>query len=224
MVEKGHEFASLYNQHDWIIGIDEAGWGPIAGPMISAAVAFPSESNRLFPKFIKDSKKLSESRRKRAFDWICQNAVYINFVESSPELFSTQGAARVREKAFRQLLDSVGVDAELSPRSRLTARPAGVVLIDGDWAPSGYSNVLTVVKGDTKVPAISAASIVAKVVRDLIMVRYSKLYPEFKWEANKGYATKDHFEALRRCGATPLHRLNVKKVKDAHKYGDKAPQ
>lgn len=206
----------LYDTYDWVVGVDEAGWGPIAGPLSAAAVVL--DTNTPYPNYIKDSKKLSDSRRKEAYYWIKKNAVYVDYVEVPAAVFSSLGAARARELAFCALLDNANKASEAEHKSVYH-------LLDGSYAPRGYKGQLTtIVKGDSRVVEISAASIVAKVLRDATMLTLDQSYPEFKWHANKGYATKDHLEALRVHGATPLHRQNVKKVKDAGIYGYEAAE
>ena len=192
----------VYEDHDWVFGIDEVGWGPIAGPLTAAAVMLPRAI--VLPKFIKDSKKLSEKKRPEAYEWIMDNALYVDIQSISAWTIGQIGAGPARASIFTFLVENAQEYAIEEGKSHFT-------LIDGNYTPS-LEKVSTVIKGDTKISEISAASIVAKVHRDRLMVELASDYPEFGWEQNKGYATKAHIKALEEHGTTIFHRTNVKLV------------
>lgn len=209
-----HEVKKIRAQHEFIAGIDEAGWGPIAGPLVAACVILPK--NIEIPKFIKDSKKLNEARRVEAYTWIYQNAVYISVAVASVDMFTKNGASFARDYVFNTLAKDLAFETT-------TLSSAPFIVVDGDYLPEGMANAAAVVKADVICPEVSAASIIAKVNRDNAMVVLSSMYPEFNWDLNKGYATPEHLSALKKFGATKMHRGNVKKVKEAKPYGNEAP-
>ncbi len=176
----------------YIAGIDEAGRGPLAGPVVAAAVIFP---NDLFIEGVDDSKKLSEKKREELFDIILEKAISVKY-----EIVSQYQIDRIN--ILQATLKAMKLSAEgLSPQPDL-------LLVDGNKIFPTKKAFKTVVKGDSKSFSIAAASIVAKVTRDRLMVRLSKEYPEYKWDKNKGYGTKEHIEAIKKYGVTPHHRLS----------------
>lgn len=192
----------VYEDHDWVFGLDEVGWGPIAGPLTAATVVLPRAI--VLPKFIKDSKKLSEKKRLEAYDWIMSTALYVDCDSINAHRISQLGAGPAREALFTRMVVRAQEFATEEGKTHFT-------LIDGNYLPP-LEKVSAVIKGDTKISEISAASIVAKVRRDYFMVGLAASYPEFGWEWNKGYATKAHIKALEEYGKTTFHRMNVKLV------------
>lgn len=173
-----------------IAGCDEAGRGPLAGPVVAAAVIFP---NDFYYDGINDSKKLSCNEREELFPVIIKNA--LSFAVTS----ITHGKIDEINILNASLL------AMKTSIKRLKINP-DIILVDGNKAFQYSVPVFPIVKGDSKSFTIAAASIIAKVVRDRIMHRLDNYYPEYKWKLNKGYPTKKHLEAIKLFGETPLHR------------------
>ena len=173
-----------------IAGVDEAGRGPLAGPVVAAAVMFDKKS---FNKEINDSKKIPENKREELYKWIMENCLSygIGIIdhEEIDEINILQASLKAMQIAVSQL----------DPKPQL-------VLIDGNKSFASDIKTKTVVKGDAKSFSIAAASIIAKVTRDKIMRDASKEFPEYFWERNKGYPTKAHREAIKKNGVSPLHR------------------
>ncbi|MEA2077258.1 MAG: ribonuclease HII [Candidatus Marinimicrobia bacterium] len=185
--------------HPIIVGVDEAGRGPLAGPVTAAAVVFPPDA---YNELIRDSKKLSEKRREEAYQWIIEHAeawaVHSLGVQAINKDNILQAALTAMERAVEKL--------NLSDL---------YVLIDGNRVPfelRGRSEA--VVGGDSKSFSIAAASILAKVSRDKMMVRWSEIYPEYGFEKHKGYGTAQHMKALNEYYPTPIHRRYFAPVKN----------
>jgi len=177
-------------------GVDEAGRGPLAGPVVAAAVILDD----LKPiAGLADSKKLSERQRERLYDEICAKALCVSIAEASvaeiDELNILQATLLAMQRAVEQL--------RLKPAK---------VLVDGNQLPRLSMLAEAIVKGDAKVPAISAASILAKVYRDRWCVQYDAQYPQYGFAAHKGYGTAQHLSALREHGACPEHRRSFAPV------------
>ncbi len=199
----------MKNNLRYIVGIDEVGRGPIAGPVAVGALCIDvkhakamlsrAEYRALFSG-IKDSKKLSPEKREEWFAKIClaQKAGALDFavIFISAKEIDTKGLAPAIKKALQKSLQKVAPDPT-------NAR----VLLDGSlYAPAEYKNQKTIIKGDLKEPIIGLASIVAKVMRDRKMVVYAKKYPDYGFEIHKGYGTKKHYEKIKIHGLSPLHR------------------
>lgn len=172
-----------------IIGIDEAGRGPIAGPLVVAAVCFPPDYHH---EEIYDSKKLSEKKRKALFKIIIQDAQVYHIKIVSPGDVDRMNIYRATQHAMQSLVDSFEVKDG--------------VLTDAMPLPNCSIDVISLVKGDQKSVSIAAASILAKVVRDGIMEAYDKLYPQYGFAKHKGYPTKAHLEAMRTYGVLDFYR------------------
>ena len=176
-----------------VAGIDEAGRGPWAGPVVAAAVILdPATLPRFLAAGLDDSKTLSPARRRELYRGLMECAEI------------GIGAASVREIDQRNILGAT-LTAMGRALDALPRRPS-VALVDGNRAPDVPCRVETVVRGDSRSMSIAAASIVAKVTRDRIMARLSARYPGFAWERNAGYGTAEHRRALERHGPTPHHR------------------
>ena len=173
-----------------IAGVDEAGRGPLAGPVVAAAVIF---DRKTFHKEINDSKRLSESKREELFGWIVENCksygVGIIDHKEIDEINILQATLKAMKSAVEQL-----------------QRKPNLVLIDGNKSFHSALKTKTVVKGDAKSFSIAAASIIAKVTRDRIMREASNKFPEYCWAKNKGYGTRAHRDAIKKFGASPFHR------------------
>ncbi|MBN2372262.1 ribonuclease HII [bacterium] len=188
-----------------VAGLDEAGRGPLAGPVIAAAVILPQDD---LIDGIYDSKALTPAQREMAFEEIVSRSVDIGIGLADHTLIDEINILQATVRAMRAAI------------SNLLVRP-DCVLIDAVNIP-GMDDIhqRPVIKGDQKSYSIAAASIVAKVVRDRLMNRLHLRYPVYNFARNKGYGTKDHIEALARFGPCPLHRLTFNKVKEFCQEGD----
>lgn len=184
-----------------IAGVDEAGRGPLAGPVVAAAVAVPHKTiPRALRGLIDDSKRLSAARRAAAFAALAEAA-------RRGEILLAAGAASTRE------IDALDIlRATFLAMRRAVARlptPPTLVLVDGDLAPPGLPcPARTVIGGDARSFSIAAASIVAKQIRDRAMINLSLRYPGFGWDRNMGYGTAAHLQAIESLGPTRHHRLS----------------
>ena len=188
-----------HSQNQILIGIDEAGRGPLAGPVVAGAVALNSETPIVG---LADSKRLTSKKRDRLFDEIKRSARAYGI-----------GIADVREIDTHNILQ-----ASLLAMRRAYAAVALVadeVWVDGDKDPEITEPTYTLVGGDAKMPEISAASILAKVTRDRMMVEYAVTYPQYGFDRHKGYPTSLHLSRLREHGPCPIHRRSFGPVRDA---------
>lgn len=174
----------------FIAGVDEVGRGPLAGPVVAAAVILPRDFDLLG---VNDSKKLSEKRREELFDQIMENAVAVHIGLRDQQVIDDVNILNATKQAME--------DAVLG----LDPRP-DIVLIDALELENIAIPQMGIVKGDSKSISIAAASIIAKVTRDRMMTEYAAVYPGYAFEKNKGYGTKAHYEGLDRQGACPIHR------------------
>ncbi len=181
-----------------IAGVDEAGRGPWAGPVVAAAVIFRDSK---IPRGLNDSKLLTPERRTKLFR-IIQERAWV-----SVGIVSVEDIDRINilQAALRAMAQSVAT---------LTTAP-DVVLVDGNCAPPVSQRAVTVVDGDRLCPSIAAASIVAKVTRDRLMEQLSENFPAYGWHTNKGYGTPAHAEALAAFGVTPHHRRSFAPIRSA---------
>jgi len=177
-----------------VAGIDEAGRGPLAGPVVAAA-AIILDRESIIKSGINDSKQLDRERREELFEWLINSEV----------LIWGAGAASVREIEKFNILNATFI-AMKRAINNLPLKP-GAVLIDGNRKiPDLTIFQATVVKGDSKSYSIAAASIIAKVLRDRLMRKLANFYPQYGWERNVGYPTKDHKRMIKKIGITPHHR------------------
>ncbi len=189
-LEKMKEFERQYEDHILVCGIDEAGRGPLAGPVVAGAVILPRACEILF---LNDSKKLSEKRREALFEEIQEKA--------SAFAVGVVGADRIDEINILQAT----YEAMRLAVSELGAEPE-VLLNDAVTIPGITLSQVPIVKGDAKSVSIAAASIMAKVTRDHMMEEYDKLFPEYGFAKHKGYGTAAHINALKEFGPCPIHR------------------
>lgn len=192
-----NEFENRYWAADQlVVGIDEAGRGPLAGPLVVAGVVFPAGYHS---EEIYDSKKLTERKREELFLKIVEDALFYDI-----EIVDVETIDRLNIlEATRQAMSTIALMA-----------PAPVVLTD---AMKLYIDkpVIDIIKGDQKSVSIAAGSILAKVTRDHIMYRLDELYPQYNFRSNKGYPTKDHLKALEEFGVLEIHRRSYKPVMEA---------
>jgi ribonuclease HII len=179
-----------------IAGVDEAGRGPLAGPVMAAAVILDPERPI---EGLRDSKKLSAKKRETLAEQILEHALAFAVCRAEVEEIDRLNILRASLLAMERALKS------------LTIQP-GKVLVDGTHAPDSIWPVETIIKGDDKVPEIAAASILAKVMRDREMLRLDREYPEYGFARHKGYPTRLHIEALRQYGVLPIHRKSFRPV------------
>jgi len=179
-------------------GVDEVGRGPLAGPVLAAAVIF----NGHFPDGLKDSKRLTAKRRVELAIEIKSSALAWGIGQASVTEIDEINILRAAHLAMQRAV------------AALTAAPA-VLLVDGNLLPSFPLPAVAVIKGDDRIPEISAASIIAKVERDAQMCQLARLYPGYGLERHKGYATAEHLAALKRLGPTVEHRFSFAPVRAA---------
>lgn len=186
-----------------IAGADEVGRGAWAGPVVAAAVVFSANTTCNLPATTKidDSKKLTEKQRDKAERWIKENCLAWGVGEAPASVINRHGLTRATEMAFRRAI------VECNKRSTLKV---DFLLIDAFYLPytKGIKrkNQLAIVKGDSKSYSIAAASIIAKVYRDKLMIKLGEKHKGYAWERNKGYGTREHQEAIIKHGLTRLHR------------------
>ncbi len=179
-----------YADYTYICGIDEVGRGPLAGPVVASAVILPKDCDILY---INDSKKLSEKKREMLFDEIMEKAVAVGIGIVSPERIDEINILQATYEAMREAV------------SKLDVKP-DVLLNDAVKIPGIDALQVPIIKGDAKSASIGAASIIAKVTRDRLMVAYDEIFPGYGFASNKGYGTAVHMEALKEIGPTPIHR------------------
>ncbi len=179
-----------YAAYAAICGIDEVGRGPLAGPVVAGAVILPKNCDILY---INDSKKLSEKKRNLLYDEIMKKAVAVGVGCVSWERIDEINILQATYEAMRQAIEALSVRPDL-------------LLNDAVTIPGVDIPQVPIIKGDAKSASIGAASIIAKVTRDRMMVEYHSLYPQYGFDANKGYGTKAHIEALQKYGPCPIHR------------------
>lgn len=189
-LEGMREFENKYSELGAVAGIDEAGRGPLAGPVVAAAVILPKD---IFLPFLNDSKKVTEKRRDVLFDQIKQEAIAYGIGIASNALIDEINILQATYEAMREAV------------SKLNKTP-DILLVDAVHIPGISIKQVGIVKGDAKSVNIAAASILAKVTRDRLMLEYDKIYPEYGFASNKGYGTAKHIEALKVCGACDIHR------------------
>ena len=178
-----------------VAGVDEVGRGCLAGPVVSAAVIL---SNKINLNLIKDSKKINFQKRLKVAEIIKQNSYYAIGLASVEEIFKFN----ILQATLLSMKRAI---------SKLEKKPEQV-LIDGPFAPNELKNYKTIIKGDEKIKCISAASIIAKTYRDLLMIKLSKKFTHYAWERNFGYGTKDHMDGLKKFGVTCHHRKGFKPI------------
>lgn len=204
LIEKFHDKEKLempfWDRNQYVAGVDEVGRGPLAGPVVTAAVVLPKD-NTLFE--VDDSKKLSPEKRAELYKKICAQAIDISVAVGSSTLIDQENIYHATELIMR--------DAILG----LYLKPAHI-LVDAMTIPVPIAQT-KLIKGDSKSLSIGAASIIAKVARDRLMMEYDRKYPEFGFAHNDGYGTKEHLDALSKFGKTPIHRESFSPVKNISK-------
>ena len=185
-LEINHLFKFDQNYDNPVAGVDEVGRGCLAGPVVAAAVILKDFDNNE----INDSKKIPKKKREELSSYIKQNSIY------------SIGEASVEEIDRLNILNASLLAMERAIKN-LSSQPESI-LVDGSFKPMNNTNIFSIVKGDTKSISIAAASIVAKVYRDQLMAKFSEFHPEYKFENNSGYGTKEHQRALLKFGISPI--------------------
>ena len=175
----------------FVCGVDEAGRGPLAGPVCAAAVILPIDTEI---KGLNDSKKLSEKKREELFPLIIEKAIGYSIAFASVEEIEEHNILNATYLAMNRAIEGLKV-------------PADFALIDGNRVPTGIKvPCQTVVKGDSKSMSVAAASVLAKVTRDRLMLEIDKAYPQYNFKKHKGYGTKEHTDLILQYGVSPVHR------------------
>lgn len=189
-LEAMREYEDTYDACAYICGIDEAGRGPLAGPVVAAAAVLPKDC-QIF--YLNDSKKLSEKKRDLLFDEIKEKAAAYGIGIVSPQVIDEINILQATYEAMRQAISQLNVIPE-------------ILLNDAVTIPGVDIMQVPIVKGDAKSVSIAAASILAKVTRDRMMMEYDQIYPEYGFAKHKGYGTAAHIAALKEYGPCPIHR------------------
>lgn len=184
------QFEDEYRVYGNICGVDEAGRGPLCGPVVAGAVILPKEYDILY---INDSKKLSEKKREELYDEISEKALAWSVGIVSPERIDEINILQATYEAMRIAIQNLSIVPD-------------ILLNDAVTIPEVDIRQVSIIKGDAKSQSIAAASIMAKVTRDRIMAQYDMMYPEYGFSKNKGYGTKQHIEAIKEIGPCPIHR------------------
>ncbi|MBR3636112.1 MAG: ribonuclease HII [Lachnospiraceae bacterium] len=188
--EQLKKYEKEYESFGYICGIDEVGRGPLAGPVVACAVILPKDCDILY---INDSKKLSEKKREELYDVIMEKAVAVGIGYASHERIDEINILQATYEAMRQAI------------SKLSVKP-DILLNDAVTIPGVDIKQVPIIKGDAKSISIGAASIVAKVTRDRLMVEYDKEWPQYNFASNKGYGSAAHIAALKEYGPCKIHR------------------
>ncbi len=184
------DYEREYGAYTYIAGIDEAGRGPLAGPVVAAAVILPKGLKIMY---LDDSKKLTAARREELFDVIMEKAVSVGVGQSSPEVIDQVNILQATYLAMKEAVSKLSQEPDL-------------LLNDAVTIPDLSVRQVPIVKGDGKSLSIAAASVIAKVTRDRMMMAYDSLYPAYGFAEHKGYGSRKHIEVLKSTGPCPIHR------------------
>ncbi len=197
-----YEYENLYHSEgfDIVCGVDEAGRGPLAGPVFAAAVILPDGLEDIG---LNDSKKLTEKKRDALFDIIKEKAIAYSIASASEKEIDEINILNATFLAMKRAVDGLSIKPDIA-------------LIDGNRKPNTGIKEETIVKGDAKSISIAAASILAKVSRDRYMLELDRQYPEYQFAKHKGYPTALHYEMIKKYGVSPVHRVTFLKTLDKH--------
>ena len=190
MLEYTIEQSLIDKGYNFVCGVDEAGRGPLCGPVVAAACVLPIG---LYIEGLNDSKKLSAKKRKEVFEKIKENAIAYCIAEATVEEINELNILEADMLDMRRAVEGLKIKADFA-------------IIDGNVSRGFSIPTMTVIKGDATSPSIAAASILAKVTRDEMCEQMDKDYPQYGIAKHKGYGTKQHMQALREFGASPIHR------------------
>ncbi len=196
-IETMKEFEYKFADKKYICGIDEVGRGPFAGPVVAGAVILPKDEEILY---LNDSKKLSEKKREELYDIIMDKAVAVGFGMEDSGVIDEINIKQATLKAMKKAIENLK-----NPKTGEKYVP-DMLFVDAEHIPDIGISQVGIIKGDAKSVSIAAASIVAKVTRDRMMVEYDSIYPGYDFASNKGYGTAAHMAAIRELGMTPIHR------------------
>ncbi|WP_330209630.1 ribonuclease HII [Pseudomonas sp. AM4(2022)] len=199
-MQMGLDFSLVAQAHELVAGVDEVGRGPLCGAVVTAAVIL--DPNRPILG-LNDSKKLTEARREKLYDEICEKALSWHIARAEVEEIDELNILHATMLAMQRAVEGLHITPKMA-------------MIDGNRCPKLPMPSEAVVKGDSKVPAIAAASILAKVSRDREMAAFELIYPGYGIGGHKGYPTPVHLEALARLGPTPIHRRSFAPVRQAY--------
>lgn len=188
--EQMYSFEDKYYEAEFICGIDEVGRGPLAGPVVAGAVILPKDF-RIYE--LNDSKQLSEKKREELYDVIMNQAVATGLGFVGPERIDEINILQATYEAMREAIQNLSYKPD-------------ILLNDAVTIPKVEINQVPIIKGDAKSASIAAASIIAKVTRDRLMVQYAEILPQYDFASNKGYGSKKHIEAIQEYGPSPIHR------------------
>lgn len=188
--EEMKRYEREYAAYSCICGIDEVGRGPLAGPVVAGAVILPKDCSLLY---LNDSKKLSEKKREELYEKIMETAVAVGIGYNTPARINEINILQATYEAMREAVGNLSVKPDL-------------LLNDAVTIPEIEIRQVPIIKGDAKSISVAAASIVAKVTRDRLMVKYDEVYPGYGFASHKGYGTAMHREAIKKYGPTPIHR------------------
>ncbi|WP_099467661.1 ribonuclease HII [Konateibacter massiliensis] len=189
-IETMKQYEKKYGEYKAICGIDEVGRGPLAGPVVASAVILPKDCDILY---LNDSKKLNEKKREALYDEIMEKAVAVGVGMVGPQVIDDINILQATYEAMRIAVKNLKVSPD-------------ILLNDAVTIPGLSMKQVPIIKGDAKSVSIAAASIIAKVTRDRLMKEYDEIMPEYSFGENKGYGTATHIEALKKYGASPIHR------------------
>lgn len=197
MLDFSYETEAHKNGYAVVCGVDEAGRGPLAGPVFAAAVILPENYTH---EILNDSKKLSEKKRDAVFDDIVRDAVSYSVGIATEQEIDDINILNATFLAMKRAVDGLSVKPDLA-------------YIDGNQYPKTGVKEVTIVKGDSKCMSVAAASIIAKVSRDRYMLKVAEEYPQYEFPKHKGYGTKLHYEMIEKYGVSPVHRKSfLKKI------------
>ena len=189
-MEKMMEYEHKYDHVGYLCGIDEVGRGPLAGPVVACAVILPKDHHILY---LNDSKKLTAHKREELYDVILREAVAVGIGMAGPARIDEINILQATYEAMREAVSKLKITPQL-------------LLNDAVTIPGINIPQVPIIKGDAKSASIAAASIVAKVTRDRLMVEYDQAMPEYGFASNKGYGSAEHIAALKKYGPSPIHR------------------
>lgn len=190
--ERLKKYEREYGDYESICGIDEVGRGPLAGPVVAGAVILPKDCDILY---INDSKQLSAAKREMLYESITEKAVAVGIGMVGPSRIDEINILQATYEAMREAINNLSVKPD-------------ILLNDAVTIPGVSIPQIPIIKGDAKSISIGAASIVAKVVRDRLMMDYHKIMPEYGFASNKGYGSAEHIAALKKYGPSPIHRAS----------------
>ena len=187
-----------------ICGVDEAGRGPIAGPVCAAAVILPENFSSILAPFnleLADSKKIVSEKRQTIYEFIITHSISANYAFINPRIIEKINIHNATLLAMKKAVKSLKIKPDL-------------ILVDGKFTPEINIKRMAVIKGDASIPCIQAASILAKVARDNFMHKYHHHYPDFNFSQHKGYPTIQHKNAVKKHGVCPIHRKSFQGVRE----------